>query len=240
MHKKTSFFVITLAAPLLALAAGVANAGDENILILKQEGAGNEITVDQHNATDSQVGGVAFNEANSLDQSSFNILDFDTNKAEALAHPLLQIGNYNSASVTLTGRAGAVFLQQGGQITDGNNQAQIDINSGSAGGSLAAVLQDGSNNSATVTINGSLSQGNVLQQGDGNQGTVEVGTTNGLVDNVKASLTQTGDNNDTSLSVIGISAGEYSYTVVGNNTTTSVPAVIVTNGASVSITQSQF
>ena len=155
-----------------------------------------------------------------------------------MANPASQIGVNNRASITLEGNDGAVFLQQGTNPTQGDNVATVDVTSGLTGGSFAAIIQDGSNNTAAATINGSLSEANILQRGDNNNGTVSVGNSGLQVDNVNASLSQIGDGNNTELQVTGITAGEYSYTVIGDNTSTSVPAVIVTNGASVSITQS--
>ncbi|WP_157967592.1 hypothetical protein [Cohaesibacter intestini] len=226
------------AAAICGLTLLPAHAGDSNVLILKQEGTANEIFVDQQNANNSQVGGVDLVPGLTLEDTTFNRIDLTTNEAGALANPATQIGTGNTANITLEGEGGVVFLQQGGQITDSNNDATVAINSGLTGGSFAAILQDGSNNTANATINGSLSEVNVLQQGNSNQGTVAIGTTGLPTDNVRASLTQNGDNNNTELQVTGINAGEYSYTVNGNNTSTTVPALIVTNGASVSITQS--
>lgn len=228
------------AATLCGLATLPAQAGDNNVLILKQEGTANEISVDQQNANNSQIGGVALVPGLKLEDTTFNQIDLTTDEAGALANPATQLGTGNTANITLEGEGGAVFLQQGGQITDGNNNATVAINSGLNGGSFAAILQDGSNNSANATINGSLSEADILQQGNGNQGTVTIGA-NGLpTDNVRATLTQNGNNNNTELQVTGINAGDYSYTVNGSNTSTTVPAIIVTNGASVSITQSSL
>ena len=232
-------FIGISAAALCALSASGADAGDRNVLILLQEGSTNSISVDQQGANDSQVGGVAYDSAN----NAFNRIDLSTNEADALANPVLQLGERNSADVTLTGEGGTVFLQQQGQTpnTDGfDNTANITVNSTAGGGNLAAVLQAGNNNAATIAINGSLSEANVLQDGNGNLGTVQVGDSNLPLSNVRATLTQDGNGNNTELQVFGINNSEYSYTVIGDNTTTSVPAVIITNGASVTITQSQI
>nr|WP_321444466.1 hypothetical protein [uncultured Cohaesibacter sp.] len=237
--KKLSYSALGIAAAALSgLATLPAFAGDNNVLILKQEGTANEISIDQQNASNSQVGGVELVPGLNLEDTTFNQIDLTTNEATALANPASQFGTGNTADITLDGEGGAVFLQQGGQLTDGNNNATVAINSGLTGGSFAAILQNGSNNTANAAINGSLSQADILQQGNGNQGTVSIGADGLPTDRVRASLTQNGDNNNTELQVTGINAGEYSYTVNGSNTSTSVPAAIVTNGASVSITQS--
>ena len=228
-----------------ALASIPAHAGNNNVLILKQEGTGNEIHVDQSNADNSQIGGIQLvpsiatpDPLLSLNDATFNQIDLTLDETGALANPATQIGINNRASITLDGDGGAVFLQQGTNATQGDNVATVDVTSGPVGGSFAAIIQDGSNNTAAATINGSLSEANILQRGDSNDGTVSVGTSNLQVDNVRATLNQIGNGNDTELQVTGITAGEYSYTVIGDNTTTSVPAAIITNGASVSITQS--
>ena len=232
-------FIGISAAALCALSASGANAGDRNVLILLQEGSTNSISVDQQGANDSQVGGVAYDSAN----NAFNRIDLSTNEADALANPVLQLGERNSADVTLTGEGGTVFLQQQGQApnTNGiNNTADITINSTVGGGNLGAVLQAGNDNQATIAINGSQLEANVLQDGNGNVGAVQIGSSNVPLSNARATLTQNGNGNNTELQVLGTNNSEFNYTINGNNTTTSVPAVIITNGASVTITQSQI
>lgn len=237
MQSKMTIRSAAALCAMLALSTAPVFAGNNNVLILTQEGTANTISVDQRNANDSQVGGVAFTEAPQLQNSELNVIDLNVDEAGAISNPTLQLGSDNQATITLEGNDSTVFLQQGGDLSDNGNRATINIDSGITGGSLAAILQDGSNNVANTTINGSFSESNILQRGDDNQGRVDIGSSDFAVNNVKASLTQVGNGNNTELQVTGINAGEYSYTVIGDNTSTSVPAVIVTNGASVSITQ---
>ncbi|SNY93692.1 hypothetical protein SAMN04515647_4004 [Cohaesibacter sp. ES.047] len=215
-----------------------ASAGEKNVLILEQQGTRNSVTVDQTNASQSQVGGVEIIEGAAFSDTEFNVLSLDLQPNTAAENPILQLGADNVADITVDGVGGAVFLQQGANINDGNNTATIDINT--TGDSLAAILQAGSNNNAGLTVIGNTTEGRILQLGDNNDAQLQVGLDGLPANGAQATVTQDGNNNTTNVQVVGISNGQYSYTVQANGTTTSVPVTIQTNGASVSVTQTQF
>ncbi|WP_319531714.1 hypothetical protein [uncultured Cohaesibacter sp.] len=238
-HLLTATLTLALVSlPLCALVPTAAQAGDRNILILEQKGSENTISVDQSNAFDSQVGGVALVPGDLLSETEFNILKFNEQPNAAADNPILQLGENNIADITIEGVGGAVFLQQGTDSGDVNNNATINLNG--IGDSLAAILQAGSDNQAALTVFGNSTEGRILQLGDGNTAGLQVGADGLPANGGRATLTQEGSNNNTSVQVIGLTDGEYSYTVQGNGTTTSVPVTILTNGATVSVTQTQF
>ncbi|WP_316862590.1 hypothetical protein [uncultured Cohaesibacter sp.] len=225
------------------LPVSTASAGDNNILILKQQGLGNTISVDQFEATGSQVGGVSFNE-NTLNLTTtdtaypqnpeFEIFDYSNSieMTSALANPVLQIGNDNEATITIEGDGDVVQLEQDSQGFAEGNEANIYVNSGNETPSFGAVLQTGGNNTANLTVNGGLNSGVIFQRGIDNIGNVEVNGTD-----VDAILVQNGSNNNSTVEASGTSSN-YSYTLNASNTTGTV--AVSSNGASVSITQSRF
>ncbi|WP_319499263.1 hypothetical protein [uncultured Cohaesibacter sp.] len=103
-------------------------------------------------------------------------------------------------------------------------------------------MQTGAGNNAEVSIDGSLSNGTILQNGSDNNGSITVDG-----NNVTAALTQVGSNNDSQLvaqgnatSATGVDGANVTYTLYANGVTTTQPVTVSTNGASVSITQIQF
>nr|WP_321456960.1 hypothetical protein [uncultured Cohaesibacter sp.] len=239
---KITFHSAILAFALAGLSLSPALAGNENTLVLKQEGAGNTISIDQQNAYGSQIGGVRFEENSNLEQSEFEILDMSDPllASEGLDNPILQLGDGNSAEITIEGNDDVVYLQQNSQGQATGNTADIYVNSGTGDPSFAAVVQEGANNNASVSIDGSLSNGTVLQRGNNNDGAVTIDG-----NNINAELTQVGSSNEGQLSVQSSASSSdtganVSYTLYANGVTTTQPVTVTTNGASVSITQTQF
>ena len=233
-----------LATALAGFSLSSALAGDQNILVLQQDGAANTISIDQQKATGSQVGGVNFIEATPLESSEFEVMDMSNplQITEGLQNPIVQQGDGNSATITVEGDEDVVYLNQNSQGQPTGNNANIYVNSGTADPSFAAVVQNGAGNNASVSINGSLSNGTILQNGSNNQGSIDVDG-----NNVTASLTQVGSDNDSQLvaqgastSATGVDGANVSYTLYANGVTTTQPVTVTTNGASVSITQTQF
>nr|WP_321459171.1 hypothetical protein [uncultured Cohaesibacter sp.] len=241
---KNALTLAILATTLAGPALSPALAGDQNILVLKQEGAGNTIAIDQQNATGSQIGGVNFIENTPLETSEFEVLDMDNplEMSAGLENPILQEGDGNSATITIEGTDDVVYLQQNSQGQTTGNNADIYVNSGTGAPSFAGVVQNGGGNNASISIDGSLSNGTILQNGSNNNGTIDIDG-NG----VTAALTQVGNDNDsqlvaqgTSTSATGVDSANVSYTLYANGVTTTQPVAVTTNGASVSITQTQF
>lgn len=233
-----------LAMALAGSSLSTAQAGDQNILVLQQDGAANTISIDQQKATGSQVGGVNFIEATPLESSEFEVMDMSNplQITEGLQNPVLQQGDGNSAAITIEGDDDVAYLNQNSQGQATGNNADIYVNSGTAAPSFAAVVQNGAGNNAAVSINGSLSNGTILQNGSNNQGSINVDG-----NNVTASLTQVGSDNDSQLvaqgsstSATGVDGANVSYTLYANGVTTTQPVTVTTNGASVSISQTQF
>ncbi|WP_319499265.1 hypothetical protein [uncultured Cohaesibacter sp.] len=112
-----AFYLGALALSLAGLPLSTALAGDENTLILLQEGTGNTISIDQQTAIGSQIGGVNFVEKSALENSEFEVLDLSNplNFNEASNHPILQLGDNNSANITIEGQDDVVYLQQNSQ-----------------------------------------------------------------------------------------------------------------------------
>nr|WP_319485157.1 hypothetical protein [uncultured Cohaesibacter sp.] len=239
-----AFYLGALALSLAGLPLSTALAGDENTLILLQEGTGNTISIDQQTAIGSQIGGVNFVEKSAFENSEFEVLDLSNplNFNEASNHPILQLGDNNSANITIEGQDDVVYLQQNSQGQAPGNNADIYVNSGAGAPSFAAVVQTGAGNNAEVSIDGSLSNGTILQNGSDNNGSITVDG-----NNVTAALTQVGSNNDSQLvaqgnatSATGVDGANVTYTLYANGVTTTQPVTVSTNGASVSITQIQF
>ena len=241
---KKALTVSTFAIMFAGLCLSAANAGDQNILVLKQDGAANTISIDQQLATGSQVGGVDFVEASPLEDSQFDIKDMSNplEMSEGLQNPILQLGDANDATITVEGNDDVVYLQQNSRNQAVGNTADIYVNSGAGAPSFAGVVQTGGGNTASISIDGSLSNGTILQNGNNNQGAIDVDG-----NNVTASLTQVGSDNDSQLvaqgsntSATGVDGANVSYTLYANGVTTTQPVTVSTNGASVSITQTQF
>ena len=110
------------------------------------------------------------------------------------------------------------------------------------GSGLGLVSQNGEGNVANISVKGTDTIGSVSQVGNlNNVGTL---TEPGLKiegENAKGSVTQNGNGNNTSLAVFG-NGTSVDYTLNGDNIT-NVPAggvQVISNGATVTITQTRF
>jgi hypothetical protein len=218
------------------LSAAPALAGDSNTVYIKQDssitGVGNTIYVDQSAATGSRVGGFStVPDLSSTPASSYNSNTSALNFPVDLASSARQLGGNNSAKITDTGVDDNISLYQNNTqpgLSGSLNYAEITL---SGIGSLGGVIQNGYANTANLTVSGTQSAGGIWQQGDHNDGTVNVGG------GAAALLVQNGSNNTNSLTATGAAGSQISYIVNGSNFTASA-AQVLTNGAAVTITQS--
>ncbi len=213
------------AAAMLMASAGASLAQDGNVLIVEQDGAGNELRVDQSAATNSLVAGVP-------DSGDFG-LSLD---------PASDTGSFvvtgaASQSATANGSNTITILEQdrGTAATQAglDNTADITLTGNS---SFAGLEQLGVGNDATIRADGYFSGGIIVQQGNENIGSVTVDS-----DGAFGELIQLGNGNEQGFTVSGSPNASVSFTVQGNNTSTTIPANVVTNaGGQVTIVQRQL
>jgi hypothetical protein len=211
-------------------------AGDSNTVYIEQDssitGVGNTIYVDQSAATGGQVGGFSAVPSQSTTPiASYPYPSSPLAFSADLAKPAQQLGGNNSARITDTGTDDTISLYQRNTqpgLSDSLNNAEITL---SGIGSLGGVIQDGYANTANLTVTGTQAAGGIWQQGDHNDGTVNVSG------GAAALLVQNGSNNTNSLTATGAAGSQISYIVNGSNFTASA-AQVLTNGAAVTITQS--
>ncbi|MCA0922088.1 hypothetical protein [Pseudooceanicola nanhaiensis] len=194
------------------------SAGDGNVLNFLQlsTGAdGNALFIDQSEATGSLIAGDPLN-----------------------ITPATQAGNGNTAEVEIRGNGGTLVLNQNNALTGLSigNQAEAVIAGVSGFGS---ILQLGDLNSATLSVQSpdafNPASGAIAQIGTANTGTLSV-------DGAGASgeLRQIGNGNTNALSVEGTGTTA-TYTQIGNGLSNQNGGVsVVSNGGSVSITQTSF
>ncbi|MDY8108313.1 hypothetical protein U0C82_04000 [Fulvimarina sp. 2208YS6-2-32] len=255
------------AAGFLALSpllAGAASAQQNELRIL-QEGERNTLFVDQSDAAESTVGGLGSPRSGLSTSPEGSAL---TGPALALPSRLdlspfrspdaLQIGSDNTARVDDDGTGNRIVLQQVGRPNGGANEATIAVNSGGSqaaarsmdmdvepalateflqggGSNTAFALQNGNGNSADVNIDGTGSLGGLAQQGSGNTAALAV-----IGSGISGVGVQIGDDNDLGLVVQGTAGSDVSFTQIGNGITNAAAPSIVTNGATVVITQQSF
>ena len=241
MRATWSFPILGMA--LVPLLASPAWCGDANQLSILQSGFGNELTVDQTQATNSKVLGLSIDPAITADSP--------TNDATSLSDRLSltdlarQSGGNNSADVTIRStNGGAVYLRQANPNADNpRNMATVT----SIGNGVALLSQQGFDNQATLAVNGLGSpgllnvdgqaiDGAIIQNGSGNRGTVTTGNGAGAV------LVQNGSGNsaglDTTLSSPGTSIV---YTQNGNSLQALSSAQVITNApGTTTVTQTGF
>lgn len=233
---------ITMSAILLAALCGTAYAGENNQITITQDGFANSLSVDQSKASNSTVGGVSLLNGPLADDASAKLRLNDT--AE-------QKGTGNTAKLTITNLTddenhllfdhGQIGLRQDNSLSSaGPNVALVTVN----GDGTGLVSQNGGGNTANMLITGLGSTGSIYQNGDGNNIGTGALTEHGLKvegKNASGSITQNGDGNTTSLAVFG-NGTSVDYTVNGDNFT-NVPAggvQVISNGATVTITQTRF
>lgn len=213
------YFTISLflmGAPIMSL------AGDNNRVDLIQSATGsmgNTLTIDQSNADNSLVAGDPLGLGGALDVA-----------------PAQQIGDDNTATLTLTGNGSQVRLEQGqvGNLAIGNEATAVI--SGFAG--LGTIQQLGTENSASLTVSSddasAPSDGSIFQNGNRNRGTLTVEGTN-----VSGTLRQIGNDNVNNLSVSGLNSSVvFTQTGTGLVNSGNTPGVSVfTNAGNVTINQ---
>ena len=196
--------------------------GDGNqIYILQQNTSGlafgNTLAVDQSGATNSLIAGTFTTDAG-MPGANLN---------SALS-PAIQDGVNNIGQITITDTGGqVVFLQSG---TD--NNATVTLSSALG---MAMLEQNGMNNTASLTVDPQALRGDIQQIGNNNLADLTVSGKG-----ASGELVQRGDNNQFGFTVTGTNATA-SYTAIGNNMTPAgTGPMVISNGGSVTITQTQF
>jgi hypothetical protein len=215
-----------ISAVLLTALCSAAYAGSNNQITIEQTGFGNNLTVDQSKASRSVVGGVLVGSGNTL----------------SLTDTARQIGGGNTADLTiedLDGVSGGKIglLQNNVSKTAagaGANNAAISV----LGGGQALVSQIGGANAASLSVRGLGATGAITQNGNRNDADLTVSGTG-----AQGAIEQIGNNNDLSLLVSGQGTNA-SYTLIGNNISNSTAGgggvQVISNGATVTITQTPF
>lgn len=215
MSRKTNHFKMHLCACAFAVFGGTVFAGDGNqIYILQQNTSGfaigNTLEVDQSQASGSIVAGT-----------------FDP-VTDGAPQPALQDGINNIGRLVISGNAGQAVLLQSGT----GNDASLTL-SGALG--MAALEQSGISNIASLTVEGNDAKGIIQQDGNRNDGQLTVSGAG-----ASGKLVQQGNDNQFGFSVIGPNASG-TYTAIGNNMTPAGAApMVISNGGSVTITQTQL
>lgn len=218
---------ITMPAILLAALCGAAYAGENNQITITQDGLSNSLTVDQSKASNSIVGGIGLNGDNRL----------------SLGSTAKQLGNGNTADLRITDDGGLgggqIGLYQSNSNQSGpSNNAVVSV----LGNGLGLVSQDGEGNTANVSVGGENTTGIVSQNGNLNSvGTLTKPGLNVTGKNASGSIIQNGNGNDTALTVFG-DGTSVTYTATGDGMTSQVPGgvQVISNGATVTITQTRF
>ena len=238
MKFRSAFRCAAALCALAPLVAVPALAGDGNQVYILQDssssGAGNTLHVDQSAATDSKVGGFAYvtpldstplGEATGSNAYPRQLISGNS----GLSDFAVQSGGNNKADITVSGTGGIVALKQSNPLAGTQNDTTVNL---TGDNSFAGVMQQGLGNTATLTVNGASAAGGILQNGNGNTGTVTVSSYGG-----SGLLVQNGSNNTNDLNVTAASPSRVTYVVTGSNIAGTAPASIVTNAASVTITQ---
>ncbi|MCY0094043.1 hypothetical protein [Hoeflea ulvae] len=224
MKNRSYVLVGTLSVLLSALAVPAAQSGNDNQLFLLQESpsgalTGNTLTVDQSAATGSLISGPL-----------------------GAGDPAIQRGSGNELEIEITGEGGYVeFIQDNSGASAGNNGI---INVGP--GSTATLSQNGDGNTASLTVNGLAAQGAIVQEGLSNQADLNV-----VGNGASGEITQVGNGNVSGLTVTGAGTTvsfeqtgdglSYATSYDGVTVPGTAPGVqVISNGASVTITQSTF
>jgi hypothetical protein len=218
---------ITMSAILLVALCGTAYAGNNNQITIKQDGFANSLTVDQSEASNSIVGGTELNGDNRL----------------SLGSSAKQLGNGNTADLTIKKDGGLdggqIGLFQSNSSQSGSpNDAIVSV----LGNGLGLVSQDGEGNIANIHVGGENTTGNVSQTGNFNRvGTLTQPGLSVKGKNASGSIIQNGNGNDTALTVFG-DGTSVTYTAAGDGLATTIPGgvQVISNGATVTITQTRF
>lgn len=247
--------VLACAVLVLSSGAALAQVGNNQITIL-QQGDGNRLTVNQASATRSQVGGLTLGqggvETGQLVLSDGPQFTQPTRQGEQPAAilssassleptfdrgnptPALQSGTGNVANITVAGNGGFVGLLQDNSNALLPNNATVSLN----GNGAALVGQRGGDNRADLSVSGENAFGAILQDGSGNNVGLTVAGSG-----ASGTISQVGNDNTSSLAVTGANGSSVTYVLQGNGIQNFNPlegASVVTNAASVTITQTAF
>ncbi len=233
--------ILTLTTAACVAAGGMAVAGSGNNATVLQKtpvtaNTGNSLSIDQTAADGSIVAGVKRTETNPDDAVSIDVKQgANGNEIEFLTPgtPLItadtagaatQDGIGNEAAITVTGSDTFVGLRQIGD----NNSTGIEGITAKSGEVL--LFQNGNGNTGTLSTSDSAALASLLQEGNGNTATVIVSGTDS-----QGTLAQIGDGNTTDLNV-DTAGASVSFTVQGNNTSSTLPANVVSSAGGGQIT----
>lgn len=143
--------------------------------------------------------------------------------------PVEQIGGGNEAQIMISGLGSQVALSQEAiaPFTQGNSVSLTVMGSAN----VSEISQLGAGNRGSLLVDGTEAEASLLQTGNFNDGNVAV-----LGENASGNLRQVGDGNETDLRVEGPGT-DVTYSVIGNNLAGLVPPSVISNGATVTITQ---
>ncbi len=223
MTRRMNATVATVALAMLA-APAAAVAGSDNVLYLSQDGSSNTIHVDQSNASGSTVGGLTL-------PSDLSVGNLTPSNLDGTNTPARQSGFNNSADVTIAGSGSggeAGLLQDNSSSPIHGNTATLALGTGAFG----LVAQLGDRNNANLNVSGSNAFGGIVQNGSDNTAGLTVSDSG-----VTGKLVQNGDNNTAGLVVSGTPGTTVTYQVNGSNAYFATNAQVITNGATVLITQ---
>ncbi|WP_417423689.1 hypothetical protein [Hoeflea sp.] len=219
MKIRTSVLVGTFSLLLYTTAIPVAQSGSNNQLFLLQESTsgaltGNTLTVDQSGATGSLVSGPT-----------------------GARHPAIQSGSGNDLEIELTGTGGHVQFIQKNVGNAAGNSAKITAEENA----VASLWQLGNGNSASLNVTGPLASGSgLLASGSIDQvGLDNVAELTVDGDGASGRIRQIGKRNDADLTVTGAGTTA-TFTQIGNSLTTPGGVQVISNGATVTITQTAF
>ncbi|WP_156421551.1 hypothetical protein [Aureimonas sp. AU40] len=218
---------------------------ESNVLSIVQDGGENRLTVDQSQASNSQVGGLEIGaptlqtfsltpnaETSQSEDSLPEQVRLNVLSAERMSgRPARQMGGGNSADIKISGNGGFVGLLQSSASPNLGNQANVNL----AGGGQALIGQLGGGNKATAMLGAGALEGTILQKGDSNVADLSV---TGKGSSGSISQYGSGLNNSLAVSGAGTSAALISNGV--SNGTAGTPITVQSNGASVTITQSKM
>ena len=197
-----------LSATAVALLAGPAAAQNNSLYILQ----------------DNSTGGMS--NTITVDQSLASRSEVGTSAA-----PVLQLGSGNEAEVTVIGSGSRVALSQrsvASTSTVEGNTVTLDLVGTTL---LGSVSQTGFGNRGVLSASGANAAASLVQEGNLNTGAVSV-----MGRDASGTLRQVGDRNETALDVRGTGTSVI-YNVIGNGLAATVPPSVVSNGATVTITQ---
>lgn len=218
----------TLLAVVTTLGFTPALAGDENVLVVRQESSigatsSNQLLVNQSGATNSLIIGPGDNLKLNPDLTNLDS-QRTTDHVTLTNNPAIQKGDNNSASITITGTGGEIQLIQDGTVT--------------TSGPIVGTPNDVGND-ATIVATGDNTLGAVLQFGDRNIAELEL-----VSDGAQGLISQNGLNNTARLTVGSQGTGQIVQNGNENETILDIPtqnnAIVTQNGNGLTVGQTAF